>query len=200
MSTLVLAEFPSEEKLARMNESQLIGLLDNCLRLTAESLKRAAQVVKLLDSKGADLSELNQTMLGYMRKIGAGQLHPDLLVTWRETPVYNRARLLPMPVQEAVISNKPIKVAVIKDNGEFNATLMEPRAMTPAIAKQALAPDHIRTYEEQIAYLRSAQNVAAVKATKPEPMPYSIVGKAVVFNRPCRLTIKDLKNLVKQLT
>lgn len=188
-------EFPTEEKLAKMPQAQLIKLLNGCMELTAASLRSASQVVKVLDSRGTDLSEFNQTMLGYLRRISAGQLSTELLVGWRDTAVYGRARRLPLPLQEAVVSNAPIRVVTLKDGGKAEEWLCEPRNMTTAIAKQVFAADHIRSESEQIAYIRSAQ--AQAPEHKPDPLPYVVKGQAVEFTRPCRMTKRDLQRLLK---
>jgi len=183
-------------ELATKSDAELLDLLNEYLGWTVRGLVGAAEVVTLLDGRGVDLSGINKTILGYLRKIASGQLHPQLLVGWRELPVYNHARTLPMLNQQEVVDNKPIRVVTMKEGGGADAWLCEPRSMTGATAKQVFARDHIRDEGEQIAWLRGQVK----PETKPDPLPYTIQGRAVVFNRACRLTLKDLKALVKAIS
>jgi len=186
----------TDDELAKQSNPELLDLLNEYLGWTAEGLMGAARVVKILDERAVELPEMNRTVLGYLRKIASGQLHPQLLVGWRELPVYKHARTLPMLNQQEVVDNKPIRVVAMKGGGGADAWLCEPRSMTGATAKQVFARDHIRDEGEQIAWLRGQVK----PETKPDPLPYTIQGRAVVFNRACRLTLKDLKALVKAIS
>lgn len=187
--------FPPDQELAGMESKSLLGLLGQCAALSVESVSCAARIIRLLDSRGVDLSEFNQTMLRHLRRIASNQLLPELLLNWRDTAVYARTRLLPLPEQKAVVSNEPIRVVAIKDGGELHAWVCEPRNMTPAVAKQVFASDHIRNDAEQIAYIRSMQTHALEK--RPYPLPYEVKRNSVEFTRPCRLTKRDLQRLLK---
>lgn len=62
-------------------------------------------------------------------------------------------------------------------------------------ARQVFARDHVRGEAEQIAFIRSNQRNAPTN--RPDPLPYVVKGNAVEFNRPCRMTKRDLQRLLK---
>jgi len=184
-------------KLAQMSVDALKALLQKCLDNTLKNLRLAAQIVKVLTAKGVDLADIDPTMLGYLRRIGDKQLLPEFFLAWREKPVFNYARNLPLSLQKAVIENKPLEITVLKESGA-DSYLCEPKNMNHAQAAQVFARDHIRDKGEQISWLRSKQ---ATKAKiEPETLPYTILKNKVHFHRNCVMTVREIRALLKTMT
>lgn len=184
-----------KSNLDKYTETQLRTMLSKYLGLTVTSLQRSAKIVQELDKRGIDLSDMNAVVLQHLRRIADKQLLPQLLIGWRETPIFAYARYLPTTIQAGIVANKPIQVITLKEGGKVDEWQCEPRNMPANIARQVFARDHIRDEAEQVAYLRGKQP----QQTRPDPLPYVISGKIVLFNKPCRLTLRDLKGLVKSI-
>lgn len=138
------------ERLGGLTTDELRGELAGQLRLTASHLVRLAAIVRLLEDRGEDLSDLRIGLLQYLRRIAHGQVVPEVVVRFAEYPsLIQRISGMPLPDQIRLASGDPVRL--MDASGEHR--LMDPLAMTRDQVAQAFARDHIRDDAEQIALI-----------------------------------------------
>ena len=143
-------------ELAGLSTDQLKVELARVLRITAESLVRLALVVKTLEDRGEDLSDIRVGLLPYLRLIAAGQLLPEVVVRFAGAPALIRViGALPVQDQRRLAAGEPIPLYLRRGDGTVEHRLADPLAMTRDQVQQAFARDHIRDQAEQILVLES---------------------------------------------
>lgn len=141
--------------LAALPTDALRAELAQQMTVTAQHLQRLASIVAELERRGEDLSELKVGMLGYLRRIAAGQLHPDAVVRYLDYPMLlNRVATLPVTDQERLATGEPIKLVVWRE-GKTETRMMDPIKLTRDQVSQVFGPGAIRDEVGQIAVLES---------------------------------------------
>jgi hypothetical protein len=144
-------------ELFKMGRDELRKALAESLARTAAELIRLAWIVRLLEERGEDLEDLKLDLLPHLRLIAHGQLSPELVVRYGQSPAVMRAaRGLPMPDQERLARGERLPLAVLRPDGSLDHQLADPAFLTPAQARRVFAPGRIRSLEEQAILLRDA--------------------------------------------
>ena len=139
------------KKLNDLPTDRLKDELGKSLQLTSNHLVRLATIVRVLEERGEDLSELRIGLLGYLRRIAYGQVLPEVVVRYAEFPLLiQRIAALPLPEQQRLGAGEPVKVMVAKDDHR----LVDPLKMTRDQVGQVFARDHIRDEAEQLQLLQ----------------------------------------------
>ncbi len=167
----------------RMTVAQLRHALAESLATTAASLLRLALIVRLLEERGEDVSDLRLPLLTYLRLIAHGQLLPDLVARFAENPpLIRQLSYLPIATQRSLAAGEAIRLVVRNGDG-YTHRLAEPSKLDMGQRNQVFARDHVRSDEEQILWLEGRKT--QVRAEKPRgrvrPDPDSgglIVGRA----------------------
>lgn len=151
--------------LAEMTTEQLRGELARSLELTAAHLVRLALIVRTLEDRGEDLAGLRIHMLPYLRQIAYGQVLPEIVVRFAESPLLIRSiSTLPIPDQRSIAEGRPVPMAIRKDDGSVDHRLVDPAYLRREQVAQVFARDRIRPIEEQIVLLE-----ARGKPREPKP-------------------------------
>lgn len=143
-------------------------------------IARAAVCVKLMEERGEELRGIPQ--LGLFRRIAAGQVLPELVWKYAESPARRIVERLPLNDQRKLIQN-PMSPVVEPVAGGGTTTRMVDLSRAPIeTVRQVIGPDGIRTPEDQLVYLAAQKHrVAAIPvsvATIPdEPLDRSLTVK-----------------------
>jgi hypothetical protein len=153
--------------LVSMSTEDLRRELARQMELTADHLTRLAQIVKTLEDRGEDLSDLKIGMLHHLRRIASGQVLAEVVVRFAEYPLLlARIGVLPLADQQRIIS-EPLRLTVVSADGTMGHRLVDPLKLTREQVGQIFAKDHIRDEQEQILILESQKQKSALTA-KPK--------------------------------
>ena len=150
------------------NES-LRKQLSEALKLTAQSLLRLAAIIRTLEERGEDLSGLRIGLLPYLRQIAYGQVLPETVIRYAESPMLVQAiSRLPLPDQRRLATGEAVPFALRKGDGSVDHRLVDPLLLRREQVNLIFVRDHIRTVEEQIAVLeaRPQADAATVPASR----------------------------------
>jgi hypothetical protein len=154
-------------RLASLDTEALRSELAAAISLTADSLRRLAMIVRLLEERGEDLTDLRIGLIGYLRRIAHGQLVPEAVVRFGESPGLLRAvAALPLPEQRRLAAGATVTVVVPAADG-FTNRQADPLALPAGGFRQVFGPRGIRGEAEQILYLGERHRfVKAAEAVK----------------------------------
>ena len=173
MSTLATIHKPNETDLAALSVASLKEELRSALASTVATLWRLAAIVRELESRGEDLSDLRLGLLSYLRRIGSGQLRPELVVRFACSPlILQRAALLPITDQDRLARCDSLPFAVWSE-GKIDHRQVDPRLLSRGQLSQLLGPEGIRELPDQVLFLESRGQPEPTK-TKAKP---SRIGK-----------------------
>lgn len=158
MTTLLV----SESQITACEDTQLLlDALRECQSQFFSQLSRMAAIVRRLDELGVEMA-IENSMLSYVRLIAHGQLSQSLFATWHcEPKLLEAARQLPLPIQERIAENEPVKVMEI--NGDHR--MVRPGDLTRNEMKQVFAGKRLRTDAEQVGWLRERLQKIAAKSS-----------------------------------
>lgn len=147
-----------ENEIARMSSKttdelklQLLELIET----TAATFVMMAAIVRVLEDRGVDLSDIQIGLMPYIRKIAYGQVLPEILQQFRDKkPLLSRLSSLTIPEQKRIASGAPVEVVEIC-NGATSHRLIRVDAMSDRDIRQVFASDHIRDISEQVSWIRA---------------------------------------------
>lgn len=163
---------------------------------TAEKIRRAAMIVGILESRGEDLSDFKTGIIGYLRKIACGQLLPEVMVKFFGSRAIKAIASLPIPDQQACIDRENVDVGLIID-GKIDVKSRPIVLLEPVEVRQVFASDHIRTTNEQVAWMRTQDMKRPQVTSFIESSPWVIAGKQIIIHKPMKLTRRDLETMLK---
>jgi hypothetical protein len=144
--------------LAALDDDALEAELVRAMGLTVTSLVRTAWIIRLMEERGRDLSHLKIGMLDYLRRIAYGQVAPELVVHYSESPALLRILAsLPLPDQQRLASGEPVKLVVRRPEGKFDVRMVEPLKMARDQLALVFGRGKIRDEAEQILMLEDRQ-------------------------------------------
>jgi hypothetical protein len=166
----------TRDDLQSLSTADLRRELSAALELTAQTLRRLAAIVRILEDRGEDLSDLRLGFLGYVRQVAHGQVAPEVVVRFAESPLLiRRVAALPMPDQVRLASGEPVDLVVIGPNGRPDTRRVDPLNLGRDQIVQVFSPTGIRDISEQILIVESrSQKPPKAKTGK------TIVGKVTV--------------------
>jgi hypothetical protein len=174
--------------------------LAHTLGLTANSLRRAALLVRTLEERGEDLSGLRLALLSHLKKIACGQLLPEVVVRFAGKPLLiTLIGNLPIDDQRRLSSGDPVRLIVIGDDGRRTHRLADPLYMVPRQLRQVFATDHLRTDAEQNLILDDRRRISSA------PVPESVGGAKMdaeaggVWVGRKFFSLSDLETMVREL-
>ena len=133
-----------------MSTDELREELRRSLQMTADNLRRIASIVRTLEERGEDLSALRIGLMPYLRQIAYGQVMPEIVVRYAESPMLVRTiSQLPMPDQQRLAKGDPIPLAVGSPGTPLDHRMVDPIYLRRDQVSLVFARDHIRTIEEQ---------------------------------------------------
>lgn len=134
------------------------------LRLTVENLRELAEIARVLEEKGVDISDLETGSgmfpLKYVRLVGHGQLLPDVVLRFMgHSALMRNIAAMPLPDQKRLADGGKVEVAV-RRGSSFDCRMIDPLSMSPDQIRQTISGGRIHSYAEQIARLESEANPA----------------------------------------
>jgi hypothetical protein len=141
---------------------------------------------RLIDEHGFDHGTLTT-----LEKIGNGSLHPRLAAFG------TRYASLPMSEQKRLTAGT-VPALVTRPDGTTDTIQVAVLRATPEMREQIINRDHIRTLDEQRAWMLAKARKPQTPATA-DPMPWHVSGKQVEVTRPVRLGRNDLLSMLRAL-
>jgi hypothetical protein len=140
--------------------------------VSAAHLRRLAVIVRLLEERGENLADLRIGLLPYLRQIAHGQVLPEVLVRFAQSPwIVRLVSSLPLPDQKKLADGERIELVFRRDTG-FDKRLVDPLAMTRDQVLLAFDRNRLRSEEEQVLILeqkkprRDASRTAKISVDK----------------------------------
>ena len=191
---------PLESQLKAMSETELRSYLAQRLRFTADNLMEMALVIRELDQRGIDMTDLRFSLLVYLRRIAYGQTLPEVVALLAgRRDLLQRVALLPLPEQHRCLDEKGLTVVTGEvANGQFDARRRQLLDLEPWEVRQVFGPNGLRNELQQAAWVKG-QVVRASQQPKIERPTYVIEKNALVINRPTRLTKRDLTKILSAM-
>lgn len=152
---LVLRNIESRRaELDRLTTEALRKELASALQLTADSLLHTALIVRTLEERGEDLSELKIGLLPYLRQIAYGQVAPEVIVRFAQSPQLIRLiSTLPAPDQMRLGAGDPVQIVVRREDGGADHRMIDPLLLTRDQVHLVFTAGRIRPLEEQATIL-----------------------------------------------
>lgn len=142
------------------NAQELLAELSECAEDFLRQVGRMAAIVRRLDELGVQVA-IENSLLPYIRLIAHGQLSANLFVACSgDSALLEKAMRLPLPLQEQVAENEPMKV--LGSGGDHR--MVRPLDMTPRERRQVFYGKRLRTDAEQIGFIR--ERVESEKAKR----------------------------------
>jgi hypothetical protein len=145
---------------------------------------------RLVEQHGFD-----HVTLATLEKVGRGLLHPRL-ATWG-----SRYAALPLSEQRR-LAEGTIDALVVDPQGKTDVLKVSVLRTTPEMREQLVNGDHIRTLDEQRAWLvakTQAAQRAKAHAKELETTPWHVAGRAIAVVRPTMLARRDLLAMMQAL-
>ena len=202
-STLII-QSPGCDDLASMSKEQLRAELIRLLGVAASDLMRMGKVVCLLDKMGEDLHGLKIGLVSHLRRIGQGQMLPEVVVMFAGSDaMIRRVGSLPLSDQKKLVEGGTVELLVGDGKGGHTYLAADPMELTGEQIDQVFAKDHLRNRGEQKLILELKKTVKERK----RPTRIGIMeadrerrGAVVKGKRGDFIPLADLKELIKAIT
>jgi len=191
-----LTSLPDAVAMKKLSNGELRHLLESCLMLDPAKVLCGGQAVVELEARGEDLSDLRIGTIQYLRKIGHGQLLPEVFIYFLGHALLHKAARLPLSDQRRLLAPDPLDVAIL-NNGLVQQVKCRPDVMKPPMIDIVFASDHLRPIEEQIAILRASQVRPPKRSTISPKIDHRKMG--VHVREPGFISLSDLKDFIIQL-
>jgi len=154
MKTGLAMDCPTD--LSTLTSNQLRTELTASLARTVAEFRRLAWIVRLLEERGEDLTDLRLSLLPYLRKIAYGQLLPEIMIRFSQSPgVMRVVASLPMPDQEKLANGERIPMAIRTPDGKLDKRLVDPLGLRADQLSLVFTSNSIRPIEDQMARLET---------------------------------------------
>ena len=152
-----------------------------------------------MENAGIPLPDVDPQYLNILRKIGHGQVLPELWLKYCMFTGISRMLCYSKTDQRRLVENESFKVVVIGEKDRFTNRKMKVDTLTKQQFNQLFGKTGINDERKQIAYLEGEKNRAALKPTTKldDPvMPKLIKGNKILeITGPCRLTKRQVADL-----
>lgn len=168
------------------------GLMDDMKRNIMEAGKLVCWLLDNDDDARAKFrrSGLTPSFYGRLEKVGRGVLLPELA----ENTLFAK---LPIDQQKQIVQGK-VQAVIETQDGKFDTVQVDILQADPITVMRCIAPDHIRTPQEQRQYIeRSRKHV--VSSDELSKVPWRVVGAKVEFTKPCVLTRADMLSAMRAM-
>ena len=183
--------------LKELSVNELRQELAKSLVVTAGAIVRMAAIIRLLEERGEDLSDIRVGMIHMLRRVASGQVLPELVAKMHGLPsLLKRVARLPIPDQAAIVEDKTIKVSTVED-GRHTHRLLHVMKMTPAEIRRVFADDHIRDVAEQVSLMEQEE---PKRVNRPAVVVDSRRGGIIVSGENIFISFKELTSHVAALS
>jgi hypothetical protein len=183
--------------LACDDAQQLMAELESSLAVTLRNVVKIAAIVRRLEELGVEIS-LKLAILPLIRRIAYGQLVPELFVNLQgNSALLDRAASLPIPDQQRIADNTPVKVMM--PDGDHR--MVPPLSLTRREITQVFGKGKLRDDAEQVGWLRERMQMEQAKAATTGEAPVLLDRKrmGIVANGHF-ISVSDLARYVAELS
>lgn len=188
---------PTLELAQNDNIDTLIALLAR----VSERLREAAGMLARLAASDPDIvekirnlqPEIPRAFLVNLLRVGEGSLHPQLFMA--SGAAYNRLRALPRTVQDQVLREGAIDVAMGDDAMRVPLAELKPEQIS-----QAFGPSGLRSVDEQRAFVKRRTMSDSRPVSRSEAFPWIVKKDRVTILRSVELTRKDVMHILEELS
>jgi hypothetical protein len=147
--TTIANGYSTREQIEAMTPEERKTALNDCLQLTAETLKRAATIFSVMEAKG-EAHDIPNSVARTLRRINDGLLFPEVVTTF-EGSIRNKIGKLPPDKQkQLLLPNATVPLVEGNRIKHIAATALNPQQAAQVFANQA-----IRSPQEQRVWLES---------------------------------------------
>ena len=171
---------------------KLGNLMDN---MKANILEAGKLICYLLDNDQDARARfrkvgLTPSFYGRLEKVGRGVLLPELA----DNSMFAR---LPIDQQKQIVKGQ-VTAVIEKQDGTFDTVKVDLLTADPVTMFRCVATDHIRTPQEQRAYIERSRK-PTVTPSEACKVPWRVVGKLIEFTKPCLLTKSDMLSAMRAM-
>lgn len=142
-------------RLESMPSDELRDELRSALQMTAESLRRVAMIIRVLEDRGEDLSSLRIGLLSYLRQIAHGRVMPEVVIHYAQSPMLlHFVSELPVVDQRRLVEGELVEIAVWEFDGTIVGRRVDPLQLSRSEAMQLFHRGRLRPLDEQSNILR----------------------------------------------
>lgn len=156
-----------EAELRPLDTPKLLDVLAESMGNAAMWIARAAICVKLMEERGEPLVGIHQ--LSLLRKVASGQILPEVVLAYGESPAREIILQCPLPDQKKLIKSPLQPVLEQTTNGTLTTRMVDLTRASKDIVKQVVGPEGIRTPADQQAYLACQRLESRARAGKTLP-------------------------------
>lgn len=168
-----------EAELRPLSTEKLRGMFVESYGKAAEFIARASVCVKLMEERGENLRGIPQIQL--FRRVACGQVLPELVWKFMESPARREVERLPLPDQRKLAESPFLPVAEPASGGGYTKRMVDLTTASVTLVKQVIGPEGVRSPEEQIAYISTAKPRSVVTPkvapVAEEPLTRSVTVK-----------------------
>jgi hypothetical protein len=139
------------EQIEKLKDKEVEERFARATLRTAEGLTEMAACVRVLESRGRDLSSLRMAILPYLRLIAHGQLAPEALLKFAASPyLLSAISRLPMDAQRHLIDSGMVRVAVVEADRSIGTREVDPRVLSHTEISRVFSSSGIVPPESQL--------------------------------------------------
>lgn len=155
-----------EAQLRPESSEKLRFLFYECYHAAARDIAKASVCVRLLKERGEPVNKI--PLLGTFLRIASGQIDPEVLWKFLESPNRKLVERLPLDDQKRLVNDTVVVIAEPKPGGGFDKRKVDLVTAPATVAKLVMGPAGIRSLDEQMTILAAQKTVTAVKARAEE--------------------------------
>lgn len=186
-----------------VNETAEMEQLKSFFKLIHQHLVDAARLIHAMVQKDPQAMDKIREAIpgvppGFLNKllrVGEGSLNPRLVMNG--APAYARLSLMPVTVQDRVLKDDAVEMAV---NADSSASIRVP--LTELTSEQialVFCGNGVRSVDEQRAYLKRQEVTSAKPVSRAEAFPWVVKKDEVTILRPVTLKHKDIMRILEEL-
>jgi hypothetical protein len=178
--------------------SELLGLLKDAVTDTTAGIKRAADILLELKSRGECHPFTRSGTLRYFAEISDGRLTPLAALVLGEFPsIIKKIIGLPADQQDSIASGAPIPVAEMDNIGNMVTTEKNIMRMTPREIETVFDGSSIRDVKAQQHLVRRASIPVARTSERPR-IPVDVAGGRLIFGN-MKVGVEELRAPMREL-
>lgn len=147
-----------DRTLISLSTNELIDKLQQGVSTTVETMRQMAEIVRILDERGVDLSAYRHFPVQQLRRIAYGQTTPEVVVKFQAAPLLlSRITALPLPDQQRLARGGKVRVLTETDEG-IDFREVDPLDLSRNEIHQVFAASEFRTDAQQRSQLMSPKS------------------------------------------
>jgi hypothetical protein len=166
-----------EAELRPQSTEKLKLVFIDCYNGTAALMARAAVALKLMRERDENATR-GLPMVGTFLRIASGQILPEVVWQFIESPNRRHVERLPLPDQKRIAVDPMVPVVVPRNDKRYSdgttVRMVDLRTASPEIVRQVAAPEGLRSPDQQVTELVAPKFRVAPAEPEPEPVDQKI--------------------------